>query len=87
MVECPYDKKKSRYSTIQDVGKNFPLQEIIENQKLKEKETYMLKRCKLHRGEKMNFFCKKDNVYLCQHCLITSHLGHDLEPALPLLLG
>ncbi len=38
VIECPFDKKKSKYSSLSEIGKNFALIEIIESYQKKESE-------------------------------------------------
>jgi protein-L-isoaspartate(D-aspartate) O-methyltransferase len=35
--------------------------------------------CPKHSEEELNFYCKQDKRLICQKCLLSEHLGHDLS--------
>ena len=84
-IVCPFDKKSYWYASVQAVGRDFTIQAILNAIKVKEEESQVLKTCNKHRNELLNIFCKTDNQLICQECLITSHLDHQLVSAKPLL--
>jgi len=67
------------------VAKNFSVLEMMEaigqNKKLKPGES----ECPNHPSKKAKFYCKTHELFICSQCLSSEHLGHEIEPAGPLL--
>jgi hypothetical protein len=53
-----------------------------QSQKLNEEQQYI---CKEHATKQFKLFCQKDKSFICEECLLESHIGHDIIPAKPFL--
>lgn len=88
-VKCPFDAKQFHYGSVQDIGRNFDLQdamtihETILQQKMASADgSHPL--CIHHQTKKVKFFCECSNQLACSECLVSRHpLGnksHTLYP-------
>ncbi len=66
---CPKDNKSMQYADIKDFSQNLDLLSYLKNQK-------DMHFCRDHPGETLNFFCTKDEAYICQKCLLDKHENH-----------
>ena len=74
-VKCPFDNKTFDYVSIDQMGKNFSLLDLIDADKPKELEVDE-RLCELHPYKKVKFYCEADQVFVCSDCLLDQHLGH-----------
>ena len=85
--KCPFDNQSfSQYHSVDNLGKNFTVLELLEQEKRKQSISDV-KLCQIHQNKKVKFFCKNDSVFACSECLLSDHLGHEVTPARPLILG
>jgi hypothetical protein len=80
---CPMDKKSHKYSSIEDIGRNWDIQDCMAlhqtKQQAKETHEAQFGQCTTHQ-RKAKFICDCDSVsILCSECII-SHIntGHTL---------
>ena len=66
---CPKESKCSEYADIKDFSPNLDLLSYLKKQK-------EMQFCTDHPGETVNFFCIKDESYICQKCLLEKHENH-----------
>jgi B-box zinc finger len=86
-VKCPFDNQRSRYTSFDQIKRNYTLLEVLEAQ-----ETYLEANqgmlCPTHNKQLFIFFCETDSTFLCQFCLLNSgHLAHRLSDASLYALG
>lgn len=80
-LRCPYDKKVLEYRTgVEEMTKNFTLLDLVEQEQQKQympSEVY----CSDHIKKKLKFYCVKERTFACSDCLLSKHVGHQIEPA------
>ena len=85
-IKCPFDNSVCEYATIDQVGKNFTLLDMIEAEKNKKMQSDE-RPCTLHPKKKVKFYCKEHSEFVCSQCLLDQHLGHSVVPAKPLIMA
>ena len=85
-VKCPFDNKTFDYVSIDQMGKNFSLLDLIDADKPKELEVDE-RLCELHFGKKIKFYCEEEKSFACSECLLETHMGHKVIGSKPIILG
>ena len=84
--KCPFDNKPLECTQVEQLGKNFSLLDLLDAEKnVKVKADERL--CDTHIGKKIKFYCRTHSTFVCSECLLAEHIGHDIVPARPLILG
>ena len=74
-VKCPFDNKSFDYVSIEQMGKNFALLDLIDADKPKELDADE-RLCELHPNKKVKFYCEGEKAFVCSDCLLEHHIGH-----------
>ena len=85
-VKCPFDNKSFDYVSIDQMGKNFSLLDLIDADKPKELEVDE-RLCEVHHGKKAKFYCEDEKIFACSDCLLEKHIGHKIVPSKTIILG
>ena len=84
--KCPFDNKPFECRGVESLGKNFSLLDLLEAEKHKMKRADE-RHCEVHPCKKVKFYCRTHSAFVCSECLLAEHLGHNIVPARPLILG
>ena len=71
---------------MDSLSKNFSLLDLLEAEKSNVQRPDV-RLCEQHLTKKTKFFCKSHTAFVCSECLLAAHLGHEIIPARPLILG
>lgn len=84
--KCPFDNKPFECRNVDSLSKNFSLLDLLEAEKANIQRPDV-RFCDQHQKKKTKFFCKSHTAFVCSECLLAAHLGHEIIPARPLILG
>ena len=85
--KCPFDNKVFECRNVDSLSKNFSLIDLLDAEKAKGIKLPDVRMCADHLTKKLKFFCRGHEAFLCSECLLASHLGHEIAPARPLIMG